>query len=42
MNPLLAAESITAGYGAATVLHDLTLRVERDTVTALVGPNGSG
>lgn len=40
--PALALEGIRAGYGRIEVLHDVSLRVERGTVYALVGPNGAG
>jgi branched-chain amino acid transport system ATP-binding protein len=35
-------EQITAGYGATTVLKDVTIAVPDSTVGALVGPNGAG
>ncbi|QFG20588.1 zinc ABC transporter ATP-binding protein AztA [Actinomadura sp. WMMB 499] len=38
----ITMRGIRAGYGAATVLHDITARVPRSRVTALVGHNGSG
>jgi len=34
--------SITAGYGATTVLRDLDLTIEASSVTAILGPNGAG
>jgi branched-chain amino acid transport system ATP-binding protein len=33
---------VQAGYGAATVLHNVNLDVPDRSVTALVGPNGAG
>jgi branched-chain amino acid transport system ATP-binding protein len=42
MSVLLRAERITAGYGAAPVLHDLDLTVEAGTITAVLGANGAG
>jgi branched-chain amino acid transport system ATP-binding protein len=39
---LLAIEGLTAGYGAATVLRDLSLAVPAGRITALVGANGAG
>jgi branched-chain amino acid transport system ATP-binding protein len=39
---MLAVENITAGYGATTVLRDVSLTVEASSVTALLGPNGAG
>lgn len=38
----ITMSGIRAGYGATTVLHDITARVPRSRVTALVGHNGSG
>ncbi|RSN68299.1 zinc ABC transporter ATP-binding protein AztA [Actinomadura sp. WAC 06369] len=38
----ITMRGIRAGYGATTVLHDITARVPRARVTALVGHNGSG
>ena len=35
-------ESVTAGYGGRTVLHDVTLRVPPGDRIAVVGPNGAG
>jgi branched-chain amino acid transport system ATP-binding protein len=35
-------DHVTAGYGATTVLKDVTLCVPDGTVAALVGPNGAG
>jgi branched-chain amino acid transport system ATP-binding protein len=39
---LLRAENITAGYGEAIVLRDVTLSVRPSSVVALLGPNGAG
>ena len=38
----LALQGVHAGYGATTVLRDVTLRVPAGAVTALLGPNGAG
>ncbi|MEW6471999.1 MAG: ABC transporter ATP-binding protein [Actinomycetota bacterium] len=35
-------EHVTAGYGASTVLRDVSLAVPEGSVAALVGPNGAG
>ena len=34
--------NIVAGYGARTVLHDVSFAVESGQVAAIIGPNGSG
>ena len=33
---------VTAGYGKAIVLHDVSLRVPSASITTIIGPNGSG
>ncbi|AEE46763.1 ABC transporter ATP-binding protein [Cellulomonas fimi] len=38
----LALHGVTAGYGGAPVLHDVTLDVPPGTLVALVGANGAG
>ena len=40
--PLLAVEGIAAGYGAVTILRDLSLTVPEGSITALIGANGAG
>lgn len=40
--PLLQAQAVTAGYGARTILHDLTLAVDAGEIYALLGSNGAG
>jgi len=40
--PLLTIRSLTAGYGARTVLHGLSLEVPDRTILALFGHNGAG
>jgi branched-chain amino acid transport system ATP-binding protein len=42
MSALLAAEDITAGYGAAPVLHGVDLDVPAKTIVAVLGANGAG
>ncbi|WP_251865128.1 ABC transporter ATP-binding protein [Achromobacter sp. Marseille-Q4962] len=39
---LLRVESLSAGYGEAPVLHDVSLEVRRAEIVALVGSNGAG
>jgi branched-chain amino acid transport system ATP-binding protein len=38
----LVVSSVSAGYGAAKVLHDVSLRIAAGQVTALLGANGAG
>jgi len=40
--PFLAAENMTGGYGAADILHDCTLTVDKGQIAVIVGPNGAG
>ena len=42
MAELLRLESVSAGYGDARVLHDVTLSVEEGRALALLGRNGVG
>jgi ABC-type multidrug transport system ATPase subunit len=39
---VLHAENLSHAYGDVTVFEDISVAVQRGTVTALVGPNGSG
>jgi branched-chain amino acid transport system ATP-binding protein len=39
---ILDVQAITAGYGGAPVISDVSLRAARGKLTALVGPNGAG
>jgi ABC-type branched-subunit amino acid transport system ATPase component len=39
---LLALENVTAGYGHAPVLSDITLHVESGEIVCIIGPNGAG
>ncbi|APW96714.1 ABC transporter ATP-binding protein [Halobiforma lacisalsi AJ5] len=41
-DPLLAVDSVHAGYGETTVLHDLSLSVDEGEIVSLVGRNGAG
>jgi branched-chain amino acid transport system ATP-binding protein len=41
-SPLLAVEGLTAGYGAAPVLRDVTLAVRPGQIVAVLGANGAG
>jgi branched-chain amino acid transport system ATP-binding protein len=40
--PLLTLDAVTAGYRSQIVLRDLSLKVERATIVAIIGPNGHG
>jgi ABC-type branched-subunit amino acid transport system ATPase component len=39
---VLRADGITAGYGGAPVIEDVSLTVYAGKITAIVGPNGAG
>ena len=41
-NTLLAVEGVTAGYGNAIVLRNLTFGVPEGGVVSIIGPNGHG
>src|SRR5919197_4531614 len=38
----LVIASVSGGYGDLTVLRDVSLRVERSSIVALLGANGAG
>jgi len=38
----LSATGMTGGYGAADILHECTLAVDRGEIAVIVGPNGAG
>lgn len=40
--PLLEVNQLTAGYGRAEVLHQLSFHVPAGTVVTIIGPNGAG
>jgi branched-chain amino acid transport system ATP-binding protein len=42
MTALLEATNLTAGYGGAPVLHDITLSVPEGEIVAVLGANGAG
>jgi ABC-type branched-subunit amino acid transport system ATPase component len=39
---MLSVENITAGYGAITVLREVSLQVKANEAVAVIGPNGAG
>jgi ABC-type Mn2+/Zn2+ transport system ATPase subunit len=41
-DPAIRLSDVTAGYGGATVLADVGLRIERGEFVGMVGPSGSG
>jgi ABC-type branched-subunit amino acid transport system ATPase component len=40
--PALLAEGVTAGYGHAPIINDITLTADLGSVTTIIGPNGAG
>lgn len=38
----LIGENMTGGYGAADILHDCTISVDKGEIAVVVGPNGAG
>ncbi|MGO4908954.1 ABC transporter ATP-binding protein [Pseudorhodobacter sp. W20_MBD10_FR17] len=40
--PFLIGENMTGGYGAADILHNCTIAVEKGEIAVIVGPNGAG
>ena len=40
--PFLIGENMTGGYGAADILHECTIAVNRGEIAVIVGPNGAG
>ena len=40
--PFLIGAHMTGGYGAANILEDCTLSVEKGQIAVIVGPNGAG
>ena len=41
-NAVLRVESVTAGYGGAPIIENVTIDVYPGKITAIVGPNGAG
>ncbi len=42
MTGLLSLRGVTSGYGHLQVLHNIDLDIEKESVAALIGPNGHG
>ncbi len=40
--PILSIEKLCAGYGDVTIVREVSLSVDKGSITAIVGPNGSG
>ncbi len=40
--PTLLTEGVTAGYGRAPIINDISLSADVGTVTTIIGPNGAG
>lgn len=39
---VLIGDAMTGGYGAADILHDCTIAVDKGQIAVIVGPNGAG
>jgi phosphate transport system ATP-binding protein len=39
---VMTADNVSLGFGATTIMQDITVSFPRGTITALVGPSGSG
>ncbi len=40
--PFLIGDRMTGGYGAADILHECTVAVDKGQIAVIVGPNGAG
>lgn len=40
--PIFELDGIVAGYGPITILHGVSFKVRRGTITTIIGPNGAG
>lgn len=40
--PILALDSVVAGYGPMTILHGTSFEIARGKITTVIGPNGAG
>ena len=41
-DPVLIGDAMTGGYGAADILHECTIAVDKGQIAVIVGPNGAG
>ena len=41
-DPVIVVDKVTAGYGGAPTLFDVSLEIPRGGITVIVGPNGAG
>jgi phosphate transport system ATP-binding protein len=41
-DPVLVVDGLTLWYGETAALHDVSMRIARNTVTAFIGPSGCG
>lgn len=39
---MITVDKVTKKYGTSTALHEVSLSIDRGTITCLIGPNGSG
>jgi phosphate transport system ATP-binding protein len=42
IDEIMAARDVTVGFGAATIMTDITVGIPRGSITSLIGPSGSG
>ncbi len=42
MSALLEVDAISAGYGGAEIIHEVSLRVDTGQIATIIGPNGAG
>lgn len=42
MDNIMTSRDVSLGFGAATIMQDITVNIPKGSITALVGPSGSG
>ena len=42
MSALLEVERVSSGYGSVTIVHEVSLRLDRGELATIIGPNGAG